>query len=309
MNLNHIAKKPFFDLFYAKPIMPQLLRAALYDASAVNADGSVRGPKATSMLKGQQAIAHSKELKEAMKEIKTIKNYGNHITHMLSVSDLIQLGGYAAVEYCGGPSMVFRMGRVDTESEPDAVDHEAEGDYNSLNVARLSNLSLGPEDFVALIGGSHTLGFRGAEKKGAHSRWTQNPYVFDNSYFKEVLLREEGRYYKGEVEQRLARDPEMRQWCEAYAQDETLFFSNFARAHVALSELNCNTLMGEMDEKHQVDGGYQEPSRFKAFAEWFGRDQALDDQEDMVTLGEFKEIQAQLEATPVSRADSDDEHH
>jgi len=22
MNLNHIAKKPFFDLFYAKPMMP-----------------------------------------------------------------------------------------------------------------------------------------------------------------------------------------------------------------------------------------------------------------------------------------------
>jgi hypothetical protein len=23
------------------------------------------------------------------------------------------LGGYSAVEYCGGPSMVFKMGRVD----------------------------------------------------------------------------------------------------------------------------------------------------------------------------------------------------
>jgi catalase (peroxidase I) len=28
---------------------------------------------------------------------------------------LIQLGGYAAVEYCGGPTMIFRMGRVDAE--------------------------------------------------------------------------------------------------------------------------------------------------------------------------------------------------
>jgi hypothetical protein len=32
---------------------------------------------------------------------------------------LIQLGGYAAVEYCGGPSMIFKMGRVD------AQEHEA----------------------------------------------------------------------------------------------------------------------------------------------------------------------------------------
>jgi hypothetical protein len=44
MNLNHIAKKPFFDLFYSKPIMPALLRAAIYDAATLNADGSVRGP-------------------------------------------------------------------------------------------------------------------------------------------------------------------------------------------------------------------------------------------------------------------------
>lgn len=39
MNLNHIAKKPFFDLFYRTPCMPVLLRGALYDATRVGADG------------------------------------------------------------------------------------------------------------------------------------------------------------------------------------------------------------------------------------------------------------------------------
>jgi catalase (peroxidase I) len=34
---------------------------------------------------------------------------------MLSYADLIQLGGYAAVEYCGGPTMLFKMGRLDAE--------------------------------------------------------------------------------------------------------------------------------------------------------------------------------------------------
>lgn len=56
---------------------------------------------------------------------------------MLSVPDIIQLGGYAAVEYCGGPQMVFRMGRLDVEGEADAVKHEAETHGNNLNVARL----------------------------------------------------------------------------------------------------------------------------------------------------------------------------
>jgi len=45
------------------------------------------------------------------------------------------------------------------------------------------------EEFVALMG-HHTLGFVGLEKKGFHTRWCMNPYVFDNSYFKELLLRD-----------------------------------------------------------------------------------------------------------------------
>ena len=42
MNLNHIAKKPFFDLFYRTPCMHVMLRAALYDALIVEADGKAR---------------------------------------------------------------------------------------------------------------------------------------------------------------------------------------------------------------------------------------------------------------------------
>lgn len=103
MNLNHIAKKPFFDIFYMRPVMPQILRAALYDATTVNADGTVRGSRATALLKNQMTIAGSSELKEGLDEIKKLKTKGNHITAVLSYADLIQIGGYAAVEYCGGP--------------------------------------------------------------------------------------------------------------------------------------------------------------------------------------------------------------
>ena len=50
-----------------------------------------------------------------MDQIEDIANDGNHITAMLSYSDLIQLGGYTAVEYCGGPVMNFKIGRIDAE--------------------------------------------------------------------------------------------------------------------------------------------------------------------------------------------------
>ena len=42
MNINHIAKKPFFDLFYRTPCMPIILRAALYDATLHTANGKPR---------------------------------------------------------------------------------------------------------------------------------------------------------------------------------------------------------------------------------------------------------------------------
>lgn len=42
MNLNHIAKKPFFDLFYRTPCMPAMMRAALYDATLKTSAGQAR---------------------------------------------------------------------------------------------------------------------------------------------------------------------------------------------------------------------------------------------------------------------------
>jgi len=50
MNLNHIAKKPFFDLFYRTPCMPAMMRAALYDATLMNSNGSARGASGTVFL-------------------------------------------------------------------------------------------------------------------------------------------------------------------------------------------------------------------------------------------------------------------
>lgn len=146
MNLNHIAKKPFFDLFYRTPCMPQMLRAALYDASMINADGSHRGAKATLLLTNQQHIAHSKDLEFAAKQIKEIKNEGNHITQLLSYADLVQLGGLAAVEYCGGPSIELRMGRTCIEGEGDSVQHDAETHGNSIFVGRLGKLGFSTQE-------------------------------------------------------------------------------------------------------------------------------------------------------------------
>jgi len=46
-----------------------------------------------------------------------------------------------------------------------------------------------------------------------------NPYVFDNSYFQEVLLGSNSIYLKTEADLRLLGEPDLKEWVEAYAQD------------------------------------------------------------------------------------------
>jgi hypothetical protein len=46
-----------------------------------------------------------------------------------------------------------------------------------------------------------------------------NPYVFDNTYYKEVLLGERSKYFKTEMDGELVRNSELKHWVETYAQD------------------------------------------------------------------------------------------
>lgn len=135
MNLNHIAKKPFFDLFYRSPCMALMLRASFHDAGTFCKDSRTGGPRGT--LRFELKREENSGIDFAMEQIEEIKTDGNHITAMLSYADLIQMGGYAAVEYTGGPSMIFRMGRVDAEekdvSPEDRLPHVHEGDKNMLD--------------------------------------------------------------------------------------------------------------------------------------------------------------------------------
>lgn len=85
-------------------------------------------------------------------------------------------------------------------------------------------------EYVALMG-IHTLGFVGHAKKGFNTRWCMNPYVFDNTYFKELTLGDRSKYFKSDADRKMMAHTHQREWVEKYAADQTLFFENYAKAH------------------------------------------------------------------------------
>lgn len=132
MNLNHIAKKPFFDLFYRSPCMAQILRAAYHDAGTFCRSSIEGGARGTLRFPSELKRHENSDLEFAMEQIEEIKTDGNHITAILSYADIIQLGGYAAVEYTGGPAMIFRMGRKDAEEHEIAITDQSYGSEQSI---------------------------------------------------------------------------------------------------------------------------------------------------------------------------------
>ena len=115
--------------------------------------------------------------------------------------------------------MIFRMGRKDIESEGEASNAVAvqnDSHENAVMVSKFDMMGLDADEYVALMG-SYTLGFVNDDNKGKKGRWCMNPYVFDNTYFQEVLLGNESKYLKTEADQKLLHTPELKQWVEAYA--------------------------------------------------------------------------------------------
>jgi catalase (peroxidase I) len=65
------------------------------------------------------------------------------------------------------------------------------------------------------------------------------------------------KYLKTEGDLKLLHNPELKEWVEKYAEDQDLFFENYASAHVKISERGQEeNLLSEFDEEYIIDGGY-----------------------------------------------------
>jgi catalase (peroxidase I) len=175
----------------------------------------------------------------------------------VSYADLWTLAGTQAIKLTGGPDVPFRYGRTD---DPDSTTCPPNG--------RLPDAALGAQhlrdvfyrmgftdkDIVALSG-AHTLGSCHKLRSGFDGPWTSNPLKFDNEYYKNLLEKKwVQRKWDGPIQYEdeetkklmmlptdiaLIEDAEFLKYVKLYAENEKVFFDDFAIAFGQLISLGC----------------------------------------------------------------------
>jgi len=265
----------FIDDTNANPI---LIRLAWHDSGTFDASSTLEFPKrggATASIRFMPEIGHGANagLNKALSLLQPFKeNYP-----MLSWADIIQMASALSVEHAGGPKISMRYGRIDAASPedctPDGRLPSAEPPFPAADSAQghLRNvfyrMGLDDKDIVALSG-AHTLGRAHSDRSGfgasmtkytspenvvradgkpgigskaGGTSWTPNWLQFDNSYFK--LLKNQSEMDPEllalSTDKVLFADEVFRTFAEKYADDQDVFFVDYAEAHRKLSELGA----------------------------------------------------------------------
>lgn len=219
-------------LIQEKHCAPLILRLAWHSAGTYDANTKTGGPFGTIRNKGELSHAANAGLDNAVKLLQPIKEQFS----ILSYADFYQLAGVVAVEVTGGPSVTFHPGRIDSDEIPEEGRlPDATGGSDHLRKV-FNRMGLEDKDIVALSGG-HTLGRCHKERSGYEGPWTKTPLIFDNSYFKELLIGEQEGLIQLPSDKALLQDPIFSKYVHLYAKDENAFFADYAEAHLKLSEL------------------------------------------------------------------------
>jgi len=205
---------------------PLMLRLAFHDAGSWNsktktggADGSIRFPE-------ELARDENKGLQVAIDLLKPIKEQFPDV----SWADLIALGGALSVARVGGPEIFIPMGRKDADKPcPTGLIPNRETSEADVK-GRFADMGFTLKEMVALTG-AHTIG------RNEGKPFTDSWFTFSNAYFKLLMQDEEKKRHLLKVDHYMMRCPECRKYVEQYAEDQDLFFMDFAMAYRKMSLL------------------------------------------------------------------------
>ncbi|CAL4922134.1 unnamed protein product [Urochloa decumbens] len=236
------ARRKLRALIAEKSCAPLMLRLAWHSAGTFDVSTKTGGPFGTMKCPAEQAHGANAGLDIAVRMLEPVKEE----FPILSYADLYQLAGVVAVEVTGGPEVPFHPGREDKpQPPPEGRLPDATKGSDHLRQVFGKQMGLSDQDIVALSGG-HTLGRCHKERSGFEGAWTQNPLVFDNSYFnhsisvlfcRELMSGDKEGLLQLPSDKALLSDPVFRPLVEKYAADEKAFFDDYKEAHLKLSEL------------------------------------------------------------------------
>jgi catalase (peroxidase I) len=172
----------------------------------------------------------------------------------LSVADIWALAGAAAVKYSGGPEVPVVNGRTDAAdgSKCPANGRLPDASQGGAHLREVfGRMGFNDQEIVALSG-AHTLGSCHTTRSGYDGPWTQDPFNFDNTYFKNLLeLEWTERQWDGPMQYQdptgklmmlpsdmaLKEDAGFLPYAQAYAADQQLFFKDFSASFAKLLAL------------------------------------------------------------------------
>ncbi|RLN45305.1 hypothetical protein BBJ29_007961 [Phytophthora kernoviae] len=251
-------KKEIIEIFDEDNYMgPTMVRLAWHSSGTYKKkDGSGGSSGGTIRFKPEIDHGGNAGLHLAVKALEKVKR--NHPE--ISYADLYVLAGVAMIEEMGGPEVPFRLGRSDAKSGNELTqtpdDRLPNADMGSKDKTTshvrdvFYRMGFDDRDIVALVG-AHAIGRCYPTRSGYSGPWTNAEWTFSNEFFRELIENKwtikkwngpeqyedpTGKLMMLPADIVMIQDPKFKKYVEMYAKDEDLWFKDFSKAFVKLTE-------------------------------------------------------------------------
>ncbi|KAK4684412.1 hypothetical protein P7C73_g5767, partial [Tremellales sp. Uapishka_1] len=237
-------------------LAPVLIRLAWHASGTYDKESGTGGSNyATMRFKPEASHGANNGLGIARDHMQKIKDEFPWISY----GDLWTLGGVAAVQESGGPTIPWRPGRIDgfeVHVTPDGRLPDASQAQDHLRLI-FNRMGFNDQEIVALSG-AHAMGRCHTDRSGFEGPWTHSPVTFSNEYFK-LLFDEKWSWRKWSgpaqfqdaktktlmmlpTDMALVKDKSFKGFAKKYAESEEAFFEDFSKAFSKLIELGVPTM-------------------------------------------------------------------
>lgn len=229
------------------------VRLAWHDAGTYCAKSNTGGPRgAQRFADGESKHGANAGLGIARNLLSPLVAKYNLNGKGVSIADIWACAGNTAIAACGGPNIEFKFGRTDIVSSAQCVEEGRlpDGDKGLSHLRSVfGRMNFSDAEIVALSG-AHTLGSCHGDRSGFEGFWTQNPCVFDNAYFVDLVNKKwtKTKSSKGNVQLKNESDKcmmlttdyclferkETKDLVLKYSKDQNAFFKDFSAAWAKL---------------------------------------------------------------------------